>query len=73
MRNHYTGHGKKNIDDVMTISEACMVWNLSECSIRQSIKRGRFNDDEIRKSKGTWLITQDAMLRVTRQWFNVNV
>jgi len=50
---------------VLTLSEAAQRWKLSDgASIRKAIERKRFNDHEIRKSGGVWLIAYSAMERV---------
>ena len=53
-----------NIKDVMTVSEATSLWQLGESTIRKSIERGNFTNNEFRKSKGTWLVTRAGMERV---------
>lgn len=52
------------IKDVMTVSEATEIWNLGITTIRKLIERGRFLEDEHRKSKGTWLVTRKGMERL---------
>lgn len=53
------------LDEVMTTSEACLKWGLSESTIRQSIRNNRLIEDvEYRKSGKVWIITKKAMERL---------
>ncbi|MDK2821802.1 MAG: hypothetical protein PWP31_1767 [Clostridia bacterium] len=52
--------------DVMTLSEAARMYNLSNGSvIRKAISRGQFIENiEVRKSGDTWLVTKQGMDRI---------
>jgi hypothetical protein len=52
------------LERVMTFSEAAEKWNLGDSTLREAVRNNRFNDGEIRKSGGTWLITEAAMKRL---------
>lgn len=55
----------KNLNSVMTLSEAAEKWGLSNGStIRKAIERGKFQSDEIKQSGSVWIITYSAMERV---------
>ncbi|TCS80366.1 helix-turn-helix domain-containing protein [Tepidibacillus fermentans] len=49
---------------VYTAQEAAELWGLAEPTVRQWIRRGKFREDEVRKSAGTWLVTHEAMERL---------
>lgn len=56
------------LDEVMTTSEACTLWGLSESTLRNAIRYNRFIEDvEYRKSGKVWIITRKAMVRVYGQ------
>ncbi len=60
--------------DIMTITEAAKKWNkvnrngkkneLNVSTIRYACIKGRFKENEARKSEGTWLITAAGMERL---------
>ncbi|BCZ46670.1 hypothetical protein psyc5s11_27370 [Clostridium gelidum] len=53
------------LDCVMTLSEAAKKWGLSNGStIRKSIERGKFEQDEIKQAGDVWITTYSAMERV---------
>lgn len=59
------GDYDKILDEVMTTSEACTRWGLSESTLRNAIRYNRLKEDvEYRKSGKVWLITKEAMLRL---------
>lgn len=56
---------KFEIDEVMTVSEAAVLWGKSEGAIRAAIKAKKFIVGvDYRKAGGTTLITREAMERV---------
>ncbi|WP_052016242.1 helix-turn-helix domain-containing protein [Alkalihalobacillus hemicellulosilyticus] len=52
------------IYEVLTAREADDEWNLSKGTVTKFIELGYFNDDEARKSRGTWIVTRSGMTRV---------
>ncbi|HEX9025912.1 MAG TPA: helix-turn-helix domain-containing protein [Clostridium sp.] len=55
----------KDLNSVMTLSEAAKKWGLSDGStIRKSIERGKFEQHEIKQAGGVWIISCNAMERV---------
>lgn len=52
-----------SIDEkIMTFSEACERWGLSESTLRMAVKRGTLKEGkDYRKSGKVWLITKKAM------------
>ena len=53
------------LDQVFTSREAAKKWGLSPNTVTQWCNRGRFREDEARKSEGVWLITREGMIRLT--------
>jgi hypothetical protein len=54
----------KPLKQVMTFAEATKRWGLGHSTLREAAKHNRFLPDEIRKSGGTWLVTEEAMRRM---------
>lgn len=52
------------IEDVLTLKEAENLWMKDRTTLTKNIKCGKYLPGEIRKSKGTWLITAFAMRRL---------
>lgn len=52
------------IDEVLTFAEATELYNLSKATLRKSYEYGRFKEQEIKKSGGTWLVTISAVERL---------
>ncbi|WP_253718779.1 helix-turn-helix domain-containing protein [Bacillus paranthracis] len=50
---------------VYTSSEAAKIWALAENTVTKWCNRGKFKEEEARKSNGTWLISYEGMVRVT--------
>ncbi|MBU8905567.1 DNA-binding protein [Desertibacillus haloalkaliphilus] len=48
----------------MTAAEAETTWGLAKGTVRVYANNLAFNDDEARKSAGTWLVTNEGMTRV---------
>ena len=56
---------KKDLNSVMTLSEAAQKWGLSNGStIRKAIERGKFERYEIKQAGDVWITTYSAMERV---------
>lgn len=54
-----------SLNDIYSLSEAATKWHLSNGgTVRQAALRGKFKDNEARKSDGTWFVTHHGMLRV---------
>ncbi|MCF8010887.1 MAG: hypothetical protein K9L17_08250 [Clostridiales bacterium] len=54
-----------DLKKVLTLQEATKRWKLADgATLRKPISRNRFREGEIRKSKGTWLITYKGMKKV---------
>ncbi|MDU3822818.1 MAG: helix-turn-helix domain-containing protein [Veillonella sp.] len=56
-------------EDVMTAAEAAERWKISPVTVKQACSGQRntpprFTSDECRKSKGTWLVSRQAMERL---------
>ena len=54
----------KPLEQVLTFSEATKRWGLGHSTLREAAKHSRFLPGEIRKSGGTWLVTEEAMRRL---------
>lgn len=55
---------EKPLEQVMTFAEATKRWGLGHSTLREAAKHNRFLPGEIRKSGGTWLVTEEAMRRL---------
>ncbi|MBL1224614.1 helix-turn-helix domain-containing protein [Enterococcus sp. BWR-S5] len=54
-----------DLTQVLTFTEAAEKWQLAGGNtLRQAVARGRFHEEEIRKSGTVWLTTYEAMTRV---------
>ncbi|MED1107704.1 helix-turn-helix domain-containing protein [Bacillus paramycoides] len=56
---------ENKLHTVYTSKEAADKWGLSANTVTQWYNRGKFTDQEARKSAGTILVTHEAMIRVT--------
>ena len=54
----------KPLEQVLTFAEATKRWGLGHSTLREAAKHSRFLPGEIRKSCGTWLVTEKAMKRL---------
>ena len=54
----------KPLEQVLTFAEATKLWGLGHSTLREAAKHSRFLPGEIRKSGGTWLVTEEAMRRL---------
>ena len=52
------------LESVLTFSEATKRWGLGHSTLRESVRNGRFQEGEIKKSGSTWLVTYEAMKRL---------
>lgn len=52
------------LESVLTFAEATKRWGLGHSTLREAAKHNRFMPGEIRKSGGTWLVTEKAMRRL---------
>ena len=52
------------LEQVLTFAEAAKRWGLGHSTLREAAKHNRFLPGEIRKSGGTWLVTEEAMKRL---------
>lgn len=55
---------KTILEQVLTFSEAQILYNLSPSTLLKNIDYNRYKDGEIKKSGSTWLITTKAMERL---------
>ena len=56
---------EKQLDgNIMTFSEAQKKWGLGKSTLREAQRNNRFKEGEVRKSGGTWLVTEAAMRRL---------
>lgn len=58
-------NGMNELYKVYTSKEAADKWGLSANTVTQWYNRGKFTDQEARKSAGTILVTHEAMERVS--------
>ena len=56
--------GPRPLEQVMTFAEATKRWGLGHSTLREAAKYSRFLPGEIRKSGGTWMVTEKAMKRL---------
>lgn len=52
------------LDNVLTFPEATKMWGLSDSTLREAASKKRIKEGEMRKSKGSNLITYAAMKRL---------
>jgi hypothetical protein len=56
------------LEEVYSLAEAAELWGVTEDNIRMKIHRKKFEkyiqDSLMKKSKGTWIIHESAMLAV---------
>ncbi|PLS19763.1 DNA-binding protein [Bacillus sp. M6-12] len=58
-------HNRKfTLHEILTATEASLLWGFERSAVRKAIERGKFEEGEYRKSEGTWLVTYHAMERV---------
>ncbi|ADZ83223.1 DUF488 family protein, N3 subclade [Cellulosilyticum lentocellum] len=49
------------LNNVITIAEAAQTWDMATSTLRHAISDNKFNESEVKKSGGTWLILKTAM------------
>ncbi|WP_257150833.1 helix-turn-helix domain-containing protein [Bacillus toyonensis] len=52
---------------VYTTREAEQIWGLAENTVNKWCNRGKFYENEARKSGKVWLVTRNGMNRLTRK------
>lgn len=52
---------------VYTTREAEQIWGLAENTVNKWCNRGKFHENEARKSGKVWLVTRNGMNRLTRK------
>ena len=53
------------IDSVMTFAEATEKWGLADSTLRKLVTTNKLVENvDYRKSKSTWLITEEAMIKI---------
>lgn len=52
---------------VYTTREAEQKWGLAENTVNKWCNRGKFSENEARKSGKVWLVTRNGMNRLTRK------
>lgn len=52
---------------VYTTREAEKIWGLAENTVNKWCNRGKFYENEARKSGKVWLVTRNGMNRLTRK------
>lgn len=54
------------LDQVLTSSEACALWNMNESTLRRAFTTAdkRFHTTDYRKSGKVWIVKKTAMVRV---------
>lgn len=57
-------HSENPLTLVFTFSEASDIYNLGRNTLRKNIDYKRYISGEVRQSKGTWLITKEAIKRL---------
>ncbi|GAE27768.1 hypothetical protein JCM9140_3927 [Halalkalibacter wakoensis JCM 9140] len=56
---------KVSLKEVYSLKEAANIWKLANGgTVRQAALRGKFKENEAKKSEGTWFVTHHGMLRV---------
>jgi uncharacterized protein YjcR len=53
------------LHEVFSSREAAKKWGLSPNTVTQWCNRGKFHEDEARKSEKVWLVTRAGMIRLT--------
>jgi hypothetical protein len=49
---------------VYTSAEAAQIWGFEASRVKRACQFARFTENEYRKSKGTWLVTHEGMVRL---------
>lgn len=51
------------LQEILTVTEAAAEWGMEEEALRRACQRGAFQENEVRKSGQTWLLTREGMTR----------
>ncbi|WP_223270659.1 helix-turn-helix domain-containing protein [Bacillus wiedmannii] len=61
------GELEEALFSVYTTREAEKIWGLAENTVNKWCNRGKFFENEARKSGKVWLVTRNGMNRLTRK------
>lgn len=61
------GKSEEALFSVYTTREAEQIWGLAENTVNKWCNRGKFYENEARKSGKVWLVTRNGMNRLTRK------
>ena len=61
------GELEEALFSVYTTREAEQIWGLAENTVNKWCNRGKFFENEARKSGKVWLVTRNGMNRLTRK------
>lgn len=61
------GELEEALFSVYTTREAEQIWGLAENTVNKWCNRGKFYENEARKSGKVWLVTRNGMNRLTRK------
>lgn len=61
------GELEEPLFSVYTTREAEKIWGLAENTVNKWCNRGKFYENEARKSGKVWLVTRNGMNRLTRK------
>lgn len=61
------GELEESLFSVYTTREAEKIWGLAENTVNKWCNRGKFYENEARKSGKVWLVTRNGMNRLTRK------
>jgi hypothetical protein len=61
------GELEEALFSVYTTREAEKIWGLAENTVNKWCNRGKFYENEARKSGKVWLVTRNGMNRLTRK------
>ncbi|WP_257139100.1 helix-turn-helix domain-containing protein [Bacillus pseudomycoides] len=61
------GKSEECLFSVYTTREAEQIWGLAENTVNKWCNRGKFYENEARKSGKVWLVTRNGMNRLTRK------
>ncbi|SFI12338.1 MULTISPECIES: helix-turn-helix domain-containing protein [unclassified Bacillus (in: firmicutes)] len=61
------GKSRTPLFSVYTTREAEQLWGLAENTVNKWCNRGKFHENEARKSGKVWLVTCEGMERLTRK------
>lgn len=67
MDENKNGKSEEALFSVYTTREAEQIWRLAENTVNKWCNRGKFYENEARKSGKVWLVTRNGMNRLTRK------